>query len=165
MFFISTLKKNQDCKNLVTTLYDSVVPSYTIHNNNTFQTLCQTLRTYYKYLPKKGQKNLLIITAYRSSFHASGTPGRHQWLQSALWPTGILDDGPTLYTDGWPSLLCAVIRVTFSTCILDEASKAGFSIPGHRCSEILDVFSSGDVSVAQPPLFVALPVSFSSMIQ
>jgi hypothetical protein len=39
-----------------------------------------------------------------SSFHASGTPGRHQWLQSwtldAVKPTAFRP-----YTDGWPSIL------------------------------------------------------------
>jgi hypothetical protein len=84
---------------------------------------------------------------------------------------GVLDAGPTLYTDGWPSRLCAVIRVTFSTCNLgavrdlggDASKAAGFSSPGHSCIEILDVFSSGNVSVAQPPLLEVLPASSISL--
>nr|CAB3455170.1 unnamed protein product [Digitaria exilis] len=105
---------------------------------------------------------------------ASGTPGRHQWLQSALCPTGNLADSATLYTDGCPSLLCAVIRVTFSTynsgaaCsffFFFGASKVGFSIPGHRCNAIFDVFSSGNVSMAHPPpLSATLLIGYISWI-
>lgn len=38
------------------------------------------------------------IDAYRIWFHVSGTPARHQWLQSIpAWSP--------LYTEGWPSFL------------------------------------------------------------
>lgn len=46
--------------------------------------------------------------AYRSSFQESGTPARHQWLQS----TSALPR--PAYTDGWPSFLSWVSNVMSS---------------------------------------------------
>lgn len=44
--------------------------------------------------------------AYSSSFHVSGTPGKHQWLQSCFFTAAIRFSSVSYhvrYTDGWPS--------------------------------------------------------------
>lgn len=48
--------------------------------------------------------------AYRTSFHVSGTPGRHQWLQSSGASCGVPG---SRFRDGWPSLLSSVMYVMF----------------------------------------------------
>lgn len=53
---------------------------------------------------------ILKRLAYRSSFHVSGTPGRHQWLQSC----GAFGGVPgSRWLDGWPSFLNSVKYVMF----------------------------------------------------
>ena len=107
---------------------------------------------------------LFMKTAYRSSFQVSGTPGKHQWLQSCLCrgtgPEGLR------YTERWPSFRCAVICVTFNIAnpgslglmLLPRKLCTGWSMSAH-CSSDLTGVASGRVSKWQlPPLLQSPPL-------
>lgn len=78
----------------------------------------------YPYIPKKRKCNLVCILSYESSaynisFHVSGTPGRHQWLQSVECPSGCWASSSVravTYTEGWPSRRRADITVISWRC-------------------------------------------------
>jgi len=69
--------------------------------------------------------------AYKSIFQVSGTPGRHQWLQSLVWPPC------PVYTDGWASFLnfdkveilskCTGFDIDLIT--FSKANSAGYGPP------------------------------------
>lgn len=114
--------------------------------------------------------SLIRSSAYRISFHISGTPGRHQWLQSWYLNGDFLSSGVRfcfLYIEGWPSFRKSVILVTFwyvtrvfmffstfsKTIILSGYSVRYFS------------FSIGSVSLSHcPPEFHCPPLQFQNFL-
>ena len=64
----------------------------------------------------------VITIAYKSSFQVSGTPARHQWLQSLIWPP--------LYIDGCPSFLsCDNIVISSNDTTFDILLRTSFTTP------------------------------------
>lgn len=110
--------RNEDWNNYTTWLSKSMNWLNHKNNMNSMLLLCtlhQWIKNYFWGLPLF----LFMLCkrwAYTISFHKSGTPGRHQWLQSWCVSIYFFDSSVIfmcLYKEGWASCRKSVILVMF----------------------------------------------------